>query len=99
MYIFHLTVPISCNLWTLACSPWLKNNINDIPRFKVGDRVRTRIMKGKFDSEASNTWRKGTKPKFSSEIYTIKSIEYDSVYFYVLNNDKWYYEEELIKVS
>ena len=68
------------------------DGIDEQPKYEVGDKVRTRVMQGRFD--------KGTKPKFSSSIHTITSIGFDGTHYYRLDNDddNFYYPEELFKV-
>ena len=83
------------NVMNSRSDDWKKimNDNNHSIKFNVGDKVRTRVMKGQFD--------KGTRPTFSKEIYTIKKINYDGVWFYVLAEipNRFFYEEELIKIT
>ena len=79
------------NIMSPGSEDW-KYRMNEPVKFNVGDKVRTKIMKGKFD--------KGTKPKFSNDIYTISEIGYDGVHYYILKKlpDKFFYEAELVRV-
>ena len=55
---------------------------------KVNDNVRCVLNKNMFD--------KGSKPKWSSKIHTIKEIKAHSV---LLENDKWYKYYQVMKVN
>ena len=74
-------------------SDWNEDSLNEKPKFKVGDKVRTKITKDKFE--------KGSKPRFSKDIFTIKEVKYDTVYYYILDDvdNKFFYTEELLKID
>jgi predicted MPP superfamily phosphohydrolase len=74
------------NIMNSRSDDW-KKRIHNPVKFKVGDKVRIKINKNKFD--------KGSKPTFSKDIYTISKIAYDSVYYYRLEeiSDRFFYED------
>jgi hypothetical protein len=63
------------------------NNKNTKPLFIDGDIVRIRINK---------TFRKGTEPRYSNEIYIVNSVQGQRV---TLSNGKTLLESELLKVN
>ena len=56
--------------------------------FKVNDNVRCVLIKNMFD--------KGSKPKWSTKIHSVKEIKSHSV---LLENDKWYKYYQVMKVN
>jgi hypothetical protein len=80
------------NIMNNRSDDWRKRLNTDV-KFKVGDRVRIKLDRSRFE--------KGSKPTFSKDIYTIAKILYDSVYYYRLEElpDRFFYEEELVRVG
>lgn len=71
------------------------NTNNKPPKFKVGDRVRIPYYKNVFD--------KGYFPKWTYEVFVVKTIKYTTPYMYVLKDYKGetvrgsFYENEMLK--
>jgi transposase InsO family protein len=72
-----------------------RNNRTELPRYKIGDRVRVKIEKSRFE--------KGYTKTFTNKIYVIDSVVYDGCYYYTLegvynklDRKRMFYAEELL---
>jgi hypothetical protein len=95
-------------------SDFYRRNLNQKPKYKVGDRVRVPLKQDPKFPVSKLQFRKGFQPKWSDEVYKISDVQYNGVWFYkvlplrgglqyVAMNERdpralFYYEKEIIKV-